>query len=155
MGPGKRALGDGQRKLHGAVPVHDADEHRARQRVAVRPVHGDAAAEWLGSVAGTPGFRAFLAWADGEPAGTGALFVGERIGWLGLAATVPEHRRKGAQGALLAARLRAAAAAGIGELTTETGERLAYRPSNSYRNLLRFGFEEQYVRANYLSRRGA
>jgi len=132
-------------------------EHGAAFGSVVARAYGlpDAAAEWLGSVAGTPGFRAFLAWADGEPAGTGALFVGERIGWLGLAATVPEHRRKGAQGALLAARLRAAAAAGIGELTTETGERLAYRPSNSYRNLLRFGFEEQYVRANYLSRRGA
>jgi hypothetical protein len=115
----------------------------------------DAAADWLGSVAGAPGFRAFLAWSGHEPAGTGALFVGDGIGWLGLAATVPEHRRKGAQGAILAARFRAAADAGLRELATETGERLPDRPSSSYRNLLRFGLEEQYVRANYLSPVGA
>jgi hypothetical protein len=111
----------------------------------------DAAAEWLGSAAGAPGFRLFLAWEGDEPAGAGALFVGDGIGWLGLAATVPKHRRKGAQGALLAARFRAAAAAGLRELATETGERLPDRPSNSYGNLLRFGFAEQYVRPNYLS----
>ena len=78
-----------------------------------------------------------------------------RIGWLGLAATVPEHRRKGAQGAILAARFRAAAAAGLREVATETGERLPNRPSSSYRNLLRFGFEERYVRPNYLASVGA
>jgi hypothetical protein len=111
----------------------------------------DAAAEWLGATAGAPGFRLFLAWAGDEPAGAGALFAGDGIGWLGLAATVPEHRRKGAQGALLATRFRAAAAAGLRELATETGELLHDRPSSSYRNLLRFGFAEQYVRANYLS----
>jgi hypothetical protein len=111
----------------------------------------EAAAEWLGAAAGAAGFRLFLAWAGDEPAGTGALFQADGIGWLGLAATVPEHRRKGAQGAILAARLRAAATGGLRELATETGERLPERPSNSYRNLLRFGFEEQYVRSNYLS----
>jgi hypothetical protein len=111
----------------------------------------DSAADWLGSAATAHGFRLFLAWAEDEPAGAGALFVGDGIGWLGLAATVPEHRRKGAQGAILAVRFRAAAAAGLRELATETGERLPERPSNSYRNLLRFGFEEQYVRANYVS----
>ena len=111
----------------------------------------DFAAEWFGSAAGSASFRLFLAWAGDEPAGAGALFVGDGIGWLGLAATVPEHRRKGAQGAILAARFRAAAAGGIRELATETRERLPDRPSNSYRNLLRFGFKEQYVRANYLS----
>jgi hypothetical protein len=111
----------------------------------------DGAAEWLGLAAGTPGFRLFLARAGDEPAGAGALFVGEGIGWLGLAATVPEHRRKGAQGAILAERFHAAAAAGLRELATETGERLRDRPSNSYRNLLRFGFAEQYVRPNFVS----
>ena len=115
----------------------------------------DAAAAWLGSAAGAPGFRLFLAWTGDEPAGTGALFVGDGIGWLGLAATVPEHRRKGAQGALLAARFRAAADVGLRELATETGERLPDHANSSYRNLLRFGFAEEYVRPNYLSPVGA
>ena len=34
---------------------------------------------------------------------------------------------------------------------TETGERLPDKPSNSYRNILRAGFTEAYVRQNYLS----
>ena len=111
----------------------------------------ESAAVWLGAASAAPGFRVFLALDGDEPAGAAGLFVGEGIGWLGLAATVPEQRRKGAQGALLAARIRAAAAAGVTELATETGEQLPDRPSNSYRNLLRTGFEEQYVRPNYLS----
>ena len=113
----------------------------------------DSLAGWFAATAGIPRFRLFLAFDGDEPAGAGALFVGDGIGWLGLAATVPEHRRKGAQSAILAARIRAAGEAGLGELATETGERLPDRPSNSYRNLLRSGFEEQYVRANYLSPR--
>jgi GNAT superfamily N-acetyltransferase len=107
--------------------------------------------DWFGAAAGHPRFRLFLAFDGDEPAGAGALFVGDGIGWLGLAATLPEHRRKGAQSAILAARIRAAGEAGLAELATETGKRLPDRPSNSYRNLVRSGFEEQYVRANYLS----
>jgi hypothetical protein len=38
-------------------------------------------------------------------------------------------------------------------LVTETGERVEGRPSNSYRNLLRVGFQEEYLRPNWLSPR--
>jgi hypothetical protein len=41
---------------------------------------------------------------------------------------VSEHRRKGAQGAILAARIRAAGEAGLDALATETGERIPDRP---------------------------
>ena len=113
----------------------------------------DFFADWFAAAAGVPQLRLLLALEGDEPAGAGALFVGDGLGWLGLAATLPEHRRKGAQGAILAARIRAAGEVGLGALATETGERLPDRQSNSYRNLLRAGFEEQYVRANYLSPR--
>ena len=36
-------------------------------------------------------------------------------------------------------------------LTTETGEQRADSPNVSYRNILRAGFEEAYVRPNLLS----
>jgi hypothetical protein len=114
----------------------------------------ESAASWLGAATAAPGFRVFLAFHGDEPAAAAALFAGDGIGWLGLAATLPEHRRKGAQGALLAARIRAAIGAGVTELATETGKRRPDRQSNSYRNLLRSGFEEQYVRPNYLSPQG-
>jgi hypothetical protein len=34
---------------------------------------------------------------------------------------------------------------------TETGEALRDKPSSSYRNIIRAGFSEVYVRPNYLS----
>ena len=111
----------------------------------------DFAAEWFAAVAERPRFRLFLAYDGDEPAGAGALFVDDGVGWLGAAATLPEHRRKGAQGAILAARIRAARELGLSALATETGERTADLPSGSYRNILRLGFEEQYVRPNYVS----
>lgn len=109
------------------------------------------AGEWFGALAKRPRFHLFLAYDGDEPAGAGALFVGEGVGWLGVAATLPEHRRKGAQGALLGARIRRARELGLAALATETGEHTADRPSGSYRNILRLGFEEQYLRPNYVS----
>jgi hypothetical protein len=43
------------------------------------------------------------------------------------------------------------AARGARTAVTETGERLPDKPSNSYRNILRAGFHERYLRHNYLS----
>ena len=62
-----------------------------------------------------------------------------------------EHRGKGAQSAILAARIEAAAAAGCEIVTTETGAPRDGQPGPSYRNIVRAGFEPHYVRANYLS----
>jgi GNAT superfamily N-acetyltransferase len=107
--------------------------------------------DWLARVPGRPGWRCFVA-VDGEaPAAAGALFAKGGVGWLGIAATLPEHRRRGAQGAILAARIRAAAEERCHVLVTETGEQVEGRPSASYRNIERAGFELAYVRPNYLS----
>ena len=107
--------------------------------------------DWLARIPGRAGWHCFLAYDGGEPAGAGALFVAGTVGWLGIAATLPEHRRKGAQGAILAARIEAAAAAGCEAVVTETGALLEGRPAASHRNIVRAGFDEEYVRANYLS----
>lgn len=107
---------------------------------------------WVSSAVGAPGWHCYVAFDGDEPAAAGALFVGGEVGWLGLAATRPAFRRRGGQGAIMAARIRRAAELGATTLVTETGERLAGRPSNSYRNILRFGFEEAYLRPNYVSR---
>jgi GNAT superfamily N-acetyltransferase len=107
--------------------------------------------EWLARIPARERWHCFLAF-DGEaPAGAGALYTAGEVGWLGIAATLPEHRRKGAQGAILGARIEAAAAAGCEVVVTETGEPLEGKPSSSYRNIVRAGFEEEYVRPNYLS----
>jgi GNAT superfamily N-acetyltransferase len=96
-------------------------------------------------------WHCFVATLGNEPVGTGALFVHEGVGWLGAAATLPDKRRLGAQNALLAARVARGREAGCEALTVETGKQTEDRPSNSYRNILRAGFRELYVRPNYLS----
>jgi GNAT superfamily N-acetyltransferase len=105
----------------------------------------------FGAIVGAPGWHCFVAWAGAEPAACAALFVDGEAGWLGLGATRPAFRRRGGQGALLAARLETARALGLTTVATETGERVDGRPSDSYRNILRAGFGEAYVRANWSS----
>jgi GNAT superfamily N-acetyltransferase len=98
-----------------------------------------------------PGWHCFLAYADEMPAAAAALYVTRDVGWLGVAGTLPESRGRGAQTALLAARIDAARASGCTVLVTETGEPQDGRPGTSYRNIVRAGFQPVYVRQNYLA----
>ncbi len=111
--------------------------------------------DWTGplcaNVVGRPGWSCYVAYEDDAPAGAGALFVHESIGWLGVAATLPEFRGRGAQSAILAARIEDARLRGCSRVVTETGELEQGRPSASYRNILRAGFREAGVRPNYRS----
>ena len=111
----------------------------------------DAVRETIAAVPALDDWSAYVAYEGDEPAAAGALFISGDVGWLGFAATAPAHRRKGGQGAILAARLARARELGVETLVTETGVAEEGRPSNSYRNILRSGFEELYVRENYLS----
>jgi GNAT superfamily N-acetyltransferase len=103
-------------------------------------------------LAGLPdaGWVCWLAFDGDEPAGAAALYAAERVAYLSFAGTLPEHRGQGAQTALLAARIRQAAELGCELAITETGERRGDRPSNSYRNIMRAGFAEVEVTANWL-----
>ena len=107
-------------------------------------------ADWLRLLPGRDGWHCFVAYAGAEPAAGGAMHVFEGLVWFGIGATRPEFRRRGAQNALLATRIRRAAELGCTLLVTETGELVDDRPSNSYRNILRAGFEPRYLRANYV-----
>ena len=107
--------------------------------------------DWLAELPDREGWDCFVAYDGNMPAATGALYITQGVGWLGIAATLTEHRRRGAQTALLSARIRAAAAAGCEVVVTETGELLDGKPSSSYHNIVRAGFELDYVRPNYVS----
>ena len=91
----------------------------------------------LGAVAGAPGWHCFVGWVGDEPAASGAFYADGTSAWLGVAFTREEFRGRGLQGALLAARIEAARAAGVTVMTAETGE------------LQRAGFREAYLRANW------
>ncbi len=105
---------------------------------------------WTSRLPGRPGWHCFVAYDGDIPVATGALLVHGELGWLGLGATLPSHRGLGAQSAILAARIARGVELGCTVLVTETGERVPDRPSSSYRNILRAGFEEAYVRPNWV-----
>jgi GNAT superfamily N-acetyltransferase len=110
-----------------------------------------AIAPWVAVLPGRPDWVCVMAFADATPVAAGAAYVRGEYAWLGFGATLASHRRHGAQNALLARRIAEAAARGARTAVTETGERQPDKPSNSYRNILRAGFEERYLRQNWLS----
>jgi GNAT superfamily N-acetyltransferase len=71
--------------------------------------------DWFARLPGHGGWHCFVAYADGEPAATGALHIFEDVGWTGIGATRAEFRRRGAQSAILAARIERAAELGCTE----------------------------------------
>jgi GNAT superfamily N-acetyltransferase len=113
----------------------------------------DAAAAWAAQ-APEAGWDCWVALDGDEPAAAAAMFVAEGVAYLGFAATLAEHRGKGGQSALLARRIRHARESGCDVVVTETGELREGLPSSSYRNILRAGFQEVAVRANWLRQGG-
>src|SRR4051794_10515114 len=105
--------------------------------------------EWLARLPQRDRWHCYVAFDGDEPAGAGALYVTGKIGWLGIGATVPEHRGKGAQSALIATRMEAAAEVGCELVVSETGKPIDRRAGPSYRNLVRAGLEPVYVRPSF------
>lgn len=110
------------------------------------PSHESPARDALESVmrdmVSARGFVRYLARRGGEPAGGASLRVGEGVALLCGAATLPAHRRRGVQSALLTRRLADAAAEScdVAVVTTQPG-------SKSQQNAKRQGFGLLYARA--------
>jgi GNAT superfamily N-acetyltransferase len=108
-------------------------------------------ADWSAALVGRPGWHCFIARVDTAAVACAALFVRGELGYLGFAATLPSHRRRGAQSALLARRIDRARELGLDALLTTTGVRDARQPAASHRNILRAGFAFDGLRPNWLS----
>lgn len=106
-------------------------------------------AEFFAHLPGREGWRCYVARVDGKAQACGAMVIDDGIAELGIGATLEEARGRGCQTALLHRRISDAAAAGCHTLLVETGERVPDRPSASYRNILKAGFEEAYLRPNW------
>ncbi|HKZ32220.1 MAG TPA: GNAT family N-acetyltransferase [Vicinamibacteria bacterium] len=96
----------------------------------------------MDDMAQAEGFVRYLARRGGVPAGGASMRLFEGVAQLCGAATLPEHRRRGVQSAMLAARLEAASRAGcdVAVVTTQPG-------SKSQENVQKQGFELLYTRA--------
>jgi GNAT superfamily N-acetyltransferase len=101
---------------------------------------------WIVASIGAPGFSHYLALDGDRAVATGLIYVSGDCSWLGWGGTLTPYRRRGAQSALIAARIKRAAELGAKLVVTETMEPQRGRPSGSYRNLLKQGFQQAYLR---------
>jgi GNAT superfamily N-acetyltransferase len=105
-------------------------------------------ADWLGALPGRIGWRCYGAFDGADLAAVAALFIDGPSAWFGIDATMPDQRGRGAQSALLAARIEAARDAGCTILAVETGIPHEGEAAPSFKNILRAGFVSAYPRPN-------
>lgn len=135
----------------------------------VRPVASADAATWaatvvrafglpesatglLSSIVGRPRWRPFAAWDGQDVVAGGSVRIDRDVAQFFGAATLPHARGRGAQTALLAARARAAQAAGCRWLVSETGAEAPGEHNSSLHNMLQAGFVVLYERQNWIWR---
>ncbi|PPF77516.1 GNAT family N-acetyltransferase [Subtercola sp. Z020] len=137
-----------------AVRALTDEDAPAWQRV-VREAFGMLEPDLTPMLRGTiadPDARVFGAFDGDLLVGAGALHLVGDAASLNTGGTLPSHRRRGVQYALLVARVRAAAEAGCRLVSAETG---AAPDDTSYRNLVRAGFGHLYDRTNWQWQAGA
>ena len=105
--------------------------------------------EWMASQPTMDNWRTFGAFDGDELAAVGALFLNGDVGGMSGAATLPAFRNRGAQGALIAARIDAAAREGCQWVISETGAETEDTLNPSLHNLRRQGFADLYERRNW------
>ena len=95
------------------------------------------------------GNHVYLAWDGDTPAAVASLTVVGDVGHINTAATLPEYRGRGAQGALMARRIEDGVKLGCKQFVTETWVPAEGEVNHSYNNMLRHGFELLYKRKNW------
>lgn len=136
----------------GPVAAEDADAWAGAMLRAFGMPEDGALAGMVSAVVGAPDFRPFAAWDGAELVSTAVLHLYGGAGQFQAGATLPHARGRGGQSALLAARARAAQAAGCRWLVAETGAEGPGEHNASLHNMLRAGFEVAYERQNWVWR---
>jgi GNAT superfamily N-acetyltransferase len=131
------------------VELTDADEEPFGTIAAIGFGMPSWAADFFARLPGREGWRCYVARVEGEAQACAAMLIEDGIAEFGIAATLEVARGRGCQTALLHRRIVDAGEAGCHTLFVETGERVPDRPSGSYRNILKAGFEEAYLRPNW------
>ena len=109
--------------------------------------------EWipvLAGLVGREGWHIYLTYDGHTPAGCGAMRIHEGVGWLDWAATLPEFRRRGGQGAVISRRISDGMELGCEAFATSTGEAVGGDAQHSFHNIERFGFRRTHARANWV-----
>ncbi len=110
----------------------------------------DASQPVIAALANDPDWHLFMSFDGTRPAGTGAIYIKGSFAYTDWGATHPDFRRRGSQTANLSARISDALAGGCTTIVTVTGEAVPGDPQHSYNNILKRGFEEAYLRENWI-----
>ncbi len=131
--------------------VEAGPEHaEAMGRIAAEGFElGSAGAPLFAQMVGHPGWTVFVALDGDRVVATGSLIMRGTTALLDWGATAPEARGRGAQGALMAARIAKAMALGADIMTTETGEEAEGDEQISWHNIVKMGFEPYYTLRNF------
>jgi GNAT superfamily N-acetyltransferase len=97
-----------------------------------------------------PGWKHYLAKENNKPIAAASMFVCGKYASLAIAGTLPDERGKGAQKELITRRINDAHNLGCEFVVVETAEDKPEKPSYSNRNMKYFGFEQAYLRPNYV-----
>jgi hypothetical protein len=148
------SAGDGTAALHPGLRVGPVEPRHANEWATVMMTTFGLTAPGMTDMAAScvrrPNWRQYAVWDRERIIAVGSIFVyGECAAMFG-GATLPEGRGRGAQSALLAARARAAQAAGCRWLVAETRAEAPGGHNTSLRNMRRAGFEPLYDRVTWL-----
>jgi ribosomal protein S18 acetylase RimI-like enzyme len=105
---------------------------------------------WLGKTVDQIGYRHYLAYQGDTPIAAAALHLMGKYASMAFAGTQSAYRGMGAQRALLEQRLVEAQQAGCQYIFSETAVSTVENPVQSYKNMIRLGFEEVYQRQNWI-----
>jgi hypothetical protein len=106
-------------------------------------------ARLYGATIGREGWRWYMASENGVPAAAGLLFQRGNVAYLAGGVTLPEFRRRRAQGALMQRRIEDALKAGAEHVASETGFPFPDGENPSYRNMMHFGLRAVGTRHNF------
>ena len=104
----------------------------------------------IAALVNDPDWQVYMSFDGDTPAGTGALYMRDGVGYLDFGATHADFRGRGAQTGVLNMRIRAALDAGCTSIVTMTGEAVPGDEQHSYSNIRKAGFEEAYLRENWI-----
>ena len=136
-----------------ALEVVEIGRSRAHEWAALyAEIHdlSPAYAVWTASAVGREGWTHQLALDQDRPVAIAAMYVHDGLAWLGKMGTLEKDRKRGAQGALLAARVNAGLASGVRAFALETAPDWPDLPGGSLRNAARAGFRPAYARPSWV-----
>ena len=109
----------------------------------------EESAPLVASIINHPNWHFYMSFDGDKPAGTGAMFVKDNIAYFDWGSTHQDFRQRGGQGALLRYRINDAINMNCTMMVTATGEEVPGDPQHSYKNIMRVGFKETYLRENW------